>query len=65
MSTDDAPRNERCPQGNDSWCLYQVALANHETPGSHEDHPNNTLLMPDTAAQMVPVYERMSDEALL
>ena len=37
-----------------------------ETPGSHEDHPNNTFLMPDIAAsQMVPVYERMSDEALL
>ena len=28
-------------------------------------NPNNTFLMPDIAAQMVPVYERMSDEALL
>ena len=44
MSTDDAPQHERCPKGNDSWCFHQVALANHETPGSHEDQPQQHVL---------------------
>ncbi|KAK7105461.1 hypothetical protein V1264_016833 [Littorina saxatilis] len=65
MSADDQPHHRQCPQGADSWCFYQKALASGEQPGSHKDHPSSTYLSPEVAETMIPVYRRMADECLL
>ena len=65
MSTDASPQHQRCPEGVDSKCFYQKALARGEQPGSHQDHPSHTALSREVAEKMLPVYRRMSDENLL
>ncbi|GFS09141.1 hypothetical protein ElyMa_004775400 [Elysia marginata] len=37
-STDDNPRHQFCPQGEDSLCFYENALACKEFPGDHKNH---------------------------
>ena len=65
ISTDELPKHERCPEGADSSCFYQRALAAGEEPPSHRDHPTHTHISLDVAKMMVPVYKRMTDESLL
>ena len=36
VSTDDYPRHHLCPQGIDSWCFYNKALAYEDEPGPHK-----------------------------
>jgi len=65
ISTDEEPHHFRCPEGTDSWCWYQAALANGEEPGSHEDHQSTSYLSLDVAERLIPVYRRMSEPRLL
>ena len=65
MSTDEEPHHLQCPEGEDSWCFYQKALANDQTPPSHTDHRSSTFLARDVAHRLLPIYRRMSDETLL
>ena len=65
MSTDDQPRHHQCPKGDSSWCFYQKALAAGADPPSHVDHPASTHLAKDVSMKLIPVYRRMSDDALL
>ena len=65
ISTDESPQHQRCPHGVSSWCFFQRALAAGVEPPSHRDHPGTTQLSREVAEEMIPVYRRMSDEALL
>ncbi|XP_070202967.1 uncharacterized protein [Littorina saxatilis] len=65
MSTDERPYHYRCPTSPDTWCFYQKALIAGTEPRSHNDIPSHTFLAPGVAEKMVPVFRRMSDEALL
>ena len=65
MSTEEEPQHRQCPVGENSWCFYQQALAKGEHPPSHADHPCHTFLTRSVAHKLIPVYRRMSDEALL
>ena len=65
MSTDREPHHRQCPRGEDSRCFYQQALARGEEPPSHNDHPSSTFLSTAVAHKLIPIYRRMSDEALL
>ncbi|KAL8573387.1 hypothetical protein ACOMHN_032402 [Nucella lapillus] len=65
MSTDQEPHHRQCPKGENSRCFYQKALALGEVPSRHTDHPSRTFLCTAVAHKMIPVYRRMSDEALL
>ena len=38
ISTDDSLQHERCPFGEDSWCVFKRAEATGETPGPHRDN---------------------------
>lgn len=64
MSTDEEPHHLRCPDGPDSWCFYNRALAAGEAPPSHNDHIH-TPISYEVARAIHPVYERMSDPNLL
>ena len=65
MSTDEEPHHRQCPEGPDSRCFYQKALARGEEPPSHKDHPSSTYLTTDVTHRIIPVYRRMADEALM
>ncbi|KAK7106560.1 hypothetical protein V1264_017799 [Littorina saxatilis] len=65
MSTDERHFHHRCPTSPDTWCFYQRALIAGTEPPSHNDAPSHTFLTPQVAEKMVPVFRRMSDEALL
>lgn len=64
ISTDEKPQHSKCPQGADSWCYYQAALAKDESPGSHKTNirtPVNESLLPF----ILPVYQRLASDDLL
>ena len=63
-STDAEPQHDRCPQGKDSWCFFQKALAAGKQPGDHKGNLSHWLC-PEVAALVKPVYVRLSDRALL
>lgn len=65
ISTDQQHYHYRCPEGAESWCFFQKAVANGEQPPRHRDHPTHTFLAHDVAQKMVAVYKRMSDHSLL
>lgn len=59
-STDDAPNHSKCPEGADSWCKYNRALANGDLPPPHKN-----ALPACVGAALEPVFARLSDESLL
>lgn len=59
-STDEAPKHDLCPEGPDSWCKYQRAVAKNEKPPPHKES------LPDFVSEALePVFRRLSDGALL
>ena len=65
VSTDKKPLHHRCPQGEDSWCIFNKAEAlNRRTP-AHGPHTVSTWLDPDVGRAITPIYDRMSDAKLL
>ena len=64
MSSDESPQHQKCPQGPDSWCFYNKAIANRQDPPSHIDHIGTSLSV-DVVRAVRPIYERMSDPSLL
>lgn len=64
ISTDDEPHHYQCPQGENSWCFYNKAIALGETPGNHTEMIS-TPLNKDVAEKILPIYKRLGDENLL
>lgn len=64
MSTDEQPHHTRCPQGANSWCFFQKAQVLGEEPGPHHENINHYVQY-DIAKQMVDIYQRMAEPALL
>jgi hypothetical protein len=60
ISTDDKPRHKQCPQGSESWCKYQRAIADKEDPPKH-----SPLFTPEIADHLLNVYDRMTQADLL
>ena len=61
-STDENPKHQHCPTGPSSWCFWQRALSRSVEPGSHKDHET---VPTDIGKQMVPIFQRLSEEGLL
>ena len=60
ISTDEDPQHDFCPDGADSWCKYQQALAiGQEPPSTH------TLIPADYREAVGKVFEDLCDESLL
>ncbi|XP_076454221.1 uncharacterized protein LOC143289180 [Babylonia areolata] len=63
-STDDNPQHQNCPRGPDTWCFFNKAVADGRQPPAHKDHVG-TPLSEDVARAIKPIYERMSNLALM
>ena len=60
-STDVWPKHWDCPEGKDSWCFYNRASANEETPLSHDNPKFQTcFLNKKVVLKLRPIYERLS-----
>ena len=58
-STDDAPRHHLCPEGETSWCKWQVAKA----LGKEYHHKDP---IPEAIVQLIkPIYARLDSRSLL
>ncbi|KAJ4437513.1 hypothetical protein ANN_17658 [Periplaneta americana] len=64
MSTDNKPQHSKCPEGEDSWCFYNRAVAKKEPPGSHEDNVHNPI-SGKVILKMIPVFQRLAADDLL
>lgn len=64
MSTDNDPRHEKCPDGEDSWCFYRRAVAKREVPPSHKKYLGTALSM-EIIQKIMPVYQRLANDELL
>lgn len=67
-STNEAPHHDLCPEGKTSWCFYQRLLAEgKDVKGAEGNHQRciHTPLRRDIAEDLMPLYERLSTEALL
>ena len=64
VSTDKDPQHHKCPDGPDSWCFYNKAIA---TKAPLPSHVGNVRYPLDAAVakEMVPIYDRLSDENLI
>lgn len=60
ISTDENPRHEYCPEGEDSWCEWQK-----RTALGMELEPHPTPLHPDVQKEILPIYEDLSRDELL
>ena len=61
-SSNDHPKHTHCPPGAKSWCFWQRALAQGETPESHKEHET---LPADIGKKLAPIFQRLSQESLL
>ena len=64
MRTNDAPHNDNCPHSVDSWCLYNRCISRDQPTPCHSTFIK-TVLAPEVAQAMTPIYQRMSDPNLL
>lgn len=64
-STDEAPRHYLCPKTQDSWCFYQRAIANNETPPSHKTMKVSFVLNDEMRQKVYAVYKRLTSDKLL
>ncbi|XP_076444868.1 uncharacterized protein LOC143282880 [Babylonia areolata] len=63
-SSDDNPQHMNCPEGPQSWCFYNKAIANSQRPPPHKENVG-TPLSADVARAIRPIYDRMSELSLL
>lgn len=59
VSTDENPKHENCPAGEDSWCKFRVA----ESHGLEYTHP--PPLDATVAKYIFPIFEDLSRKELL
>ncbi|GBN44821.1 hypothetical protein AVEN_133513-1 [Araneus ventricosus] len=63
MSTDTKPQHSKCPVGAESWCFFQRAIAQGETPKSHKKM--KTTLSELVDEKILPVYQRLASDEML
>ena len=59
-SSDENPKHYLCPATKDSWCFYNQALANNETPKSHRDMKIRFQLSADELSLVKEVYDKLT-----
>lgn len=60
-STDEEPKHENCPPGENSWCKWRVAEAKNELADFHHE----PALQKSVQEAIRPVYEALSRDDLL
>lgn len=64
-STDSNPQHITCPDGPDSWCFYNKAIAMGEEVPKHDNTSMKTYLRPDVITKIIPLYKRLASDELL
>ena len=64
-STNEQPDHDYCPQGSDSYCFYNKAIANRETPADHNKMKVKMDLGQDEKDLVRNVYESLTSDDLL
>ena len=65
-STDKNPGHHLCPKGSSSWCFYNRALANKETPPSHASKNLYLAKIPHEHLEHIKrVYRDLTEPSLL
>lgn len=59
VSTDENPRHENCPKGDDTWCKYNRAQI------SKKNYTHLGPLHEEVAKNILPIYEDLTKEDLL
>jgi hypothetical protein len=62
-STDEDPRHQLCPEGENSWCFFQRAISKNEEPRRHT--VASVSQSHDVVQEMRPVYARLSEHGLM
>lgn len=57
-STDSDTQHGACPDGINSWCFYNKAIAERRTPQSH--NIMSVRLSASIVEKIIPIYERLS-----
>jgi hypothetical protein len=65
ISTNESPHHARCPQGPESWCIFNKAEALGLPVPDHGPNTLSTWMKPEVGGQVIGIYERMSDDNLL
>ena len=61
-STDDRPVHHMCPEGENSWCLYNKAKAGNEL----DEYKHGFDAIPQAIVQLLkPIYNRLGSRLLL
>lgn len=60
MSTDDGPKHDLCPEGLESWCIYNWTVAKGEETPAHKNSLPNFM-----REALEPVFRQLNEEALL
>lgn len=60
ISTDEKPQHHCCPEGADSWCKFQRALALDQNPP-----PHSAKIQADIGQYIKPVFDDLCKEHLL
>lgn len=64
VSSDSVPRHTKCPQGEQSWCFYNRAIAKCKTSGHHIQNLGSAIST-QVLKNIYPVYQRLTSRALL
>ncbi|KAK3765183.1 hypothetical protein RRG08_021210 [Elysia crispata] len=65
FSTDEKPQHHLCPKEASSWCFYNAANAKDAVPGPHSIFRHTSLDENLLGEHILPVYRRLTDDALL
>lgn len=60
LSTDENQQHHCCPEGAESWCKYQCALATHE-----DVLPHTLKIAEDLATFIEPIFRDLCSDSLL
>ena len=65
INTDNNPQHGNCHRDQDSWCIFNMAVALLAPIPKHSISTISTWLHPKIGEIITPLYERMADENLL
>lgn len=63
-STDEKPMHNKCPEGENSWCFSNRAVAKSEKLKSHKTEIHTPLNV-TVIEKMIPLYKRLSSKEIL
>ena len=64
-SSNENPKHEYCPSGEDSWCFYKKTESLDQEPPNHENMKVKMLLNDDESNRVQEVYKSLTTDQLM